>query len=162
MNFARILTDHENSARSRIGTDSVREIDGVRSRVGSLCLFVDELGRDVSCVEFDSIACEHFFAVDGPAWPWFRIRREWYGYRERFTGDHRHVANTEIRRDPRRDWKKICANDKCIREVYIDRAFRFESKNEKYSHGGALALITSELELHGPRPAAFSAATRNS
>lgn len=37
-----------------------------------------------------------------------------------------------------------------------------KSKCFEYLHGGALALITSELELHGPRPAAFSAATRNS
>lgn len=105
--FARILTDHENSARSGIRADGVREIDRVCSRIGSLCFFVDELRRDVSCIEFDSIAGEHFFAVDGPARPWLWIRRVGHGNREWFSGDDRHVANTEIRRDPRWDWKKI-------------------------------------------------------
>ena len=102
-----MLTDDENPARSRICANGVRKIDRVCSCVRSFGLPVDELRGDIRCVEFDSIACKDLIAVDGPAWSWFWIRRERNGYREWFSGNHRHVTDAEVRRDPWWDWNEF-------------------------------------------------------
>ena len=97
--FMLMLTHNENLARSRISANSVRKIDRVRSSIGSLGFLVNELRGDIRRIEFDSFACKDFLAVDGPAWSWFWIRCVRNGYRERFSGNHRHVTDAEVGRD---------------------------------------------------------------
>ena len=77
----------------------------VVSGIGSLGFSVDVLGSDLVRLEFDPLIGVNVFTIYRPAGLWHWVCGVGHRDREGLACDHRHVADAQIARNLRGNWK---------------------------------------------------------